>query len=172
MRFGVAVVCVALAAGMILPAASAPDIGAKAPALKIKDLSGKPFDLQDAARKGPVFVNFWSTWCAPCKAEFPLVSRLAARWQKQGMSFIGIAIKDKAQAVRKFAEERKPSQRIALDASDAVFNGWDLDFVPASFLVGKGGKVVAFYDQFDASDLSAIEKDFRKALEAYKKPRK
>ena len=78
-----------------------------------------------------------------------------------------MAIKDKAPAVRKFVGQQRPWQRVALDDKDASFRAWDLAAVPRSFLVGKNGKIVAFYDEFDASDLPALEMDIARALKGY-----
>ncbi|MCC6484975.1 MAG: TlpA family protein disulfide reductase [Armatimonadetes bacterium] len=164
--------CALFALCLGLSAQAAPDVGARAPSLRVKDLSGKVFDLSKAVQSGPVFVNFWASWCIPCQEEFPVVSRLAQKWQKQKMSFIAVAVKDKKPGVQSFIKKQKPAQRVALDDKDTLFKGWDLEFIPVSYLVGKGGKIVALYDQFDASDAAAIERDFRKAVDAYKKPGK
>lgn len=144
-----------------------PSVGGRAPVLKVKELGGSTFWLASELRKGPVFVSFWATWCPPCREEFPLVSKLARQWQPKGVRFISVAIKDNGVAVKQFVRQQKPAQRVGVDLGDGAYNAWDLRAVPASFLVGKGGRIVGFYDQFDKRDIPAISADFQKALKAY-----
>lgn len=160
----------AIAAALLCPAplcAAQPKKGQNAPALELKDLNGRSFSLKEELKKGPVFVSFWATWCQPCREEFPLVSRLAREWQPKGVGFISVAIQDREDAVRRFVREQKPSQRVAVDQNRKAYNAWDLDAVPASFLVGRDGRIAAFYDLFEAKDLPAIAADIRRALGAY-----
>lgn len=147
---------------------AAPDTGEKAPTLVLKDVQGKQFSLQSAVAKGPVFVSFWGTWCPPCREEFPLISQMAKKWQPKGVRVISIALRDREPAVREFLKKHRAYQTVALDNKDALLKSWDLSAVPVSFLVGRGGKVVGFYDQFDKSDLPAIEKEIAAALAAYR----
>lgn len=146
-----------------------PSRGSKTPALEIRDTAGKAFSLKEELKKGPVFVSFWGSWCAPCRDEFPLVSRMAKSWQPKGVAFVSVAVWDKDSQVRSFIRKNKPAQRVAVDVNKKVFTAWDLDAVPANFLIGRDGKVLAFYDQFETSDIPAIEKDLKQALKAYGK---
>lgn len=166
LRMVVLALGIALAVGTLACAAQ-PKKGQAAPALEVKDLNGKAFSLKEELKRGPVFVSFWATWCQPCREEFPLVSRLAREWQPKGVRFISVAVWDREDAVRRFVREQKPAQRVAVDQNKKVYNDWDLDAVPASFLVGRDGKIAAFYDLFDAKDLPAIGADIRRALRAY-----
>lgn len=166
LRTAALAVGIALAASTLTCAAQ-PKKGQTAPALEVKDLNGRIFSLKEELKRGPVFVSFWATWCQPCREEFPLVSRLAREWQPKGVRFISVAVWDREDAVRRFVREQKPAQRVAVDQNRKAYNDWDLDAVPASFLVGRDGKIAAFYDLFDAKDLPAIGADIRRALRAY-----
>ncbi|BCW98927.1 MAG: thiol-disulfide oxidoreductase ResA [Armatimonadota bacterium] len=168
LRTAVLAVGIVLTAGALTSAAQ-PKKGHNAPALEVKDLNGKAFSLKEELKRGPVFVSFWATWCQPCREEFPLVSRLAREWQPKGVRFISVAVWDREDAVRRFVREQKPVQRVAVDQNKKAYNDWDLDAVPASFLVGRDGKIAAFYDVFEATDLPAIGADIRRALRAYGK---
>lgn len=147
--------------------AAQPSKGDRAPALDIRDLDGKRLVLSDELKKGPVFVSFWATWCAPCREEFPLISDLAKKYQKQGVTFVSVAVKDRPDPIRRFVNQQKPAQRVAHDADDKAFNAWDLRAVPANFLVGRDGRIAGFYDTFDKRDLPAIEADIKRTLRAY-----
>lgn len=147
--------------------AAQPSKGDRAPALDIRDLDGKRLVLSEELKKGPVFISFWATWCAPCREEFPLVSAMAKKFQKQGVIFVSVAVQDRPDPIKRFVTQQKPVQRVAHDADDKAFNAWDLRSVPANFLVGKNGRVAGFYDTFDKSDIPAIEAEIKRALHAY-----
>jgi cytochrome c biogenesis protein CcmG/thiol:disulfide interchange protein DsbE len=70
-----------------------PKVGQPAPALKVTTLSGQPFDL--AAQKGKVvIVNFWATWCTPCRTEMPALNAWYQSHKAQGLELIGVSIDD------------------------------------------------------------------------------
>ena len=108
---------------------------------KIKDLDGKQVDL--ASFKGKVvLLNFWATWCGPCKAEIPGFVELQAKYRDQ-LTVIGYSVDDDAPKARAFAQEYKMNYPILLgegreDVQDAYGPIWG---IPASFLISKDGRV-------------------------------
>jgi cytochrome c biogenesis protein CcmG/thiol:disulfide interchange protein DsbE len=108
---------------------------------KIKDLDGKEVEL--ASFKGKVvLLNFWATWCGPCKAEIPGFVELQAKYRDQ-LTIIGYSVDDDATKARAFAQEYKMNYPILLgegreDVQDAFGPIWG---IPASFLVSKDGRV-------------------------------
>jgi cytochrome c biogenesis protein CcmG, thiol:disulfide interchange protein DsbE len=88
--------CCLLATGAIAfagvpPALAAAEIGQPAPALVVQELNGKTFDLA-ALRGHVVVVNFWATWCPPCRKEMPALSAFYRQYHSRGVEMIGIAI--------------------------------------------------------------------------------
>jgi thiol-disulfide isomerase/thioredoxin len=108
---------------------------------KIKDLDGKQVDL--ASFKGKVvLLNFWATWCGPCKAEIPGFVELQAKYRDQ-LTVVGYSVDDDAPKARAFAQEYKMNYPILLgegreDVQDAFGPIWG---IPASFLISKDGRV-------------------------------
>jgi thiol-disulfide isomerase/thioredoxin len=108
---------------------------------KIKDLEGKEVDL--ASFKGKVvLLNFWATWCGPCKAEIPGFVELQAKYRDH-LTVIGYSVDDDAVKARAFAQEYKMNYPILLgegreDVQDAFGPIWG---IPASFLISKDGRV-------------------------------
>ena len=109
---------------------------------KVKDLDGKQVEL--ASFKGKVLLlNFWATWCGPCKAEIPGFVELQQKYRDQGLTVIGYSVDDEAPKARAFADEYKINYPVLLgegreDIQDAYGPIWG---IPASFLISKDGKV-------------------------------
>jgi thiol-disulfide isomerase/thioredoxin len=108
---------------------------------KIKDLDGK--EVQLSSFKGKVILlNFWATWCGPCKAEIPGFVELQAKYRDQ-LTVVGYSVDDDAPKARAFAQEYKMNYPILLgegreDVQDAYGPIWG---IPASFLISKDGRV-------------------------------
>jgi len=107
----------------------------------LKDLDGKSVSL--ASFKGKVvLLNFWATWCGPCKAEIPGFVELQAKY-KDSLTIIGYSVDDPADKARAFASEYKINYPVLLgegreDVQEAFGPIWG---IPASFIISKDGKV-------------------------------
>jgi thiol-disulfide isomerase/thioredoxin len=136
----------------VTPAASHLAAGAETPAcmanaqpanwnFKLKDLEGKEVSL--ASYKGKVvLLNFWATWCGPCKAEIPGFVELQDKYRDQ-LTIVGYSVDDTAELAKKYAAEYKMNYPILLgegreDVQDAYGPIWG---IPASFIISKDGNV-------------------------------
>jgi len=118
--------------------------GAVAPDFTTEDLAGKPVKLSDY--KGKVVVlDFWATWCAPCRKSMPELQTLHERFAAQGLTVLGISIDEKADAkVRRFVTAQRFTYPIAIDeAKDPAWQAYRVKSVPAAFLIDRAGRVVA-----------------------------
>jgi peroxiredoxin len=107
----------------------------------LNDLQGKPWHLQELRGK-VVLVNFWATWCPPCRKEMPDLDALYNRFKDQG--FIVLAISDEETAkVAPFIEERKIDYPILLDPGRKVNDLFQVEGIPKSFVYDRSGKMVA-----------------------------
>lgn len=98
--------------------------------------------LRDAVDEGPVLVNFWASWCAPCRIEHPLLMDLKA----QGVRIIGVAYRDKpADAARFIARLGDPYHATALDPDGQTGVDWAITGVPESYIVGADGRILAHW---------------------------
>ena len=88
-RLGAAAIVLAVAPPMA--SGRAPEVGEPAPALSVPQLDGHGFDLA-ALRGKVVIVNFWATWCAPCRDEMPEFTRIQQELAAKGVQFVGIAV--------------------------------------------------------------------------------
>jgi thiol-disulfide isomerase/thioredoxin len=148
--------------------------GKPAPAFALEDLSGKKVSLADYRGKA-VLVNFWATWCGPCKIETPWLVELRDKYAAQGFEILGVDTEaedlkpdDKAgwaknkAAVDKFVAEENVPYPMLLNG-DSLSEAWGgLDDLPASFFVDRNGKVIAA--SVGLTSESDIESNIKKAL--------
>ncbi len=115
--------------------------GKPAPAFTLSDLDGKKVSLADY--KGhPVFVNFWATWCEPCKLEMPWLEEFSKKYAAQGLVVLGISTDDAGKdVVAKTAKKLGVTYPILLK-NDKIEDAYDIEYQPESFLVDKNGKVL------------------------------
>ena len=147
--------------------------GKPAPAFTLEDLSGKKLSLADYKGKA-VLINFWATWCAPCKIETPWLIELRTQYAAQGFEVLGISaddldrtdpqklIEDKRQIARFVQQERIPYP-VLIDADSISQPYGGLDSLPTSFYVSRNGVVVAA--QLGLTSKEEIEANIKKALE-------
>jgi peroxiredoxin len=117
--------------------------GAHAPGFELPSLGG---DLESLARyRGRVlFVNFWATWCAPCREEAPALQKLYEQLRPEGFSVLAVSIDDPAARpkVEAFAEQLGLKFPILLDPDQRVYRAYQVFGVPETFLIDKEGRVV------------------------------
>jgi thiol-disulfide isomerase/thioredoxin len=139
--------------------------GKAAPAFTLKDLSGKEVSLADF--KGhPVVVNFWATYCGPCKLEMPWFQEMAAKYQPQGLVVLGLDQDEGEQddVIAKAAKKVGVTYPILLP-DDKVAKAYQLgDYLPETFYVGKNGVVVEQTVGAHAKD--ELEADIQKTIAA------
>jgi thiol-disulfide isomerase/thioredoxin len=128
--------------------------GVITPALSLSDLEGKPHKLADYRGK-VVLVNFWATWCVPCREEMPSIERL--RTSLDGRPFVVLAVNlaEPESRIRKFLEAVPVSFPVLLDRNAQTAKAWQARVLPATFIVGPDG--VVRYQYFGELDWSKPE---------------
>jgi thiol-disulfide isomerase/thioredoxin len=111
----------------------------------IEDLAGKPFDLQ-ALRGQVVLVDFWASWCAPCRKTFPALERLNARYGPQGLRVVGISMDTDTQAMEKFLATMPVGFTLARDRMGEFARRFQVAAMPTAILLDKNGKEVARFE--------------------------
>ena len=134
-----------------------------APQFALKDLKGRVARLADY--KGKVLlINFWATWCAPCRAEMPDLARLQKEYETRGLQIIGITHPPfKGQSVRRMAKRLKVNYPILLGTPRVSAEYGVSDVLPVTFVVDRDGKIRARIlgileaDEFDRSVKPLLE---------------
>ena len=146
--------------------------GKPAPAFTLEDLSGKKVSL--ASYKGKaVLINFWATWCGPCKIETPWLVELRNQYAAQGFEILGVSTDDldrddtklfanEKKDIQKSAEQLKIDYPVLIDGATLSKPYDGLDAMPTSYFVDRNGTVVAV--QLGLTSKADIEGNIKKAL--------
>ena len=130
-----------------LEAVPHPVIPARLPDFSLNDLSGKSTSIGTWGGKSLV-INFWATWCAPCRREIPLLKTLAADWAGRDLKVVGIAV-DHTDKVRQFAGQLKIDYPVLIGEQDALEVaakfGMDSPALPFTVFTDRRGEVVALF---------------------------
>ena len=114
--------------------------GAAAPELSLEDLAGKQHSL--AAYKGKVvLVNFWATWCEPCRAEMPSMDRLRGSLEGKPFVIMAVNLAEPLSRIEKFADTTPVRFPLLRDRDGAAAKAWKAKLLPASFLIGRDGRI-------------------------------
>ena len=107
----------------------------------LTDLNGKPWTLKELKGK-VVMLNFWATWCPPCRKEMPDLENLYKQFEPQGLVILGIS-DDDPQKVRQFVQKEGTSYPVLLDAGSKVNGLLHIQGIPKTFVYDREGKIVA-----------------------------
>ena len=119
---------------------SASGLGAPAIAFDLKSIDGKSVGLTTFRGK-PLMINFFASWCDPCREEMPLINELAAKSGKDGYGVLGIAVEDTRAAIMQYAQEAKLVFPIALDLNSTVKRAYRIFGPPATFFIDGQGTI-------------------------------
>jgi thiol-disulfide isomerase/thioredoxin len=114
--------------------------GGLTPPLAIRDLDGGQHRLQDYRGK-VVLVNFWATWCEPCREEMPSINRLRTSLAGQPFAVLAVNLAEPESRIRRFMEKVPMDFTVLLDRDTSVAKTWRARILPASYLVAPDGRI-------------------------------
>ena len=129
----------------LAPAPVSGMVGKSAPDIRLKDLDGHEFALKELRGK-TVFVNFWATWCEPCRAEMPQIQALHDQFKDKGLVVIGINYSEPAETAKKYFSEGKYTIGNLLDPKSEAFEMFGGGSIPKIVLIDKDG-IVRYFQQ-------------------------
>jgi thiol-disulfide isomerase/thioredoxin len=153
---------VRLVAGLLV-AMLAPQAGCnrsdRAPELNLTKLSGEPLRLEDY-RGQVVLIDFWATWCGPCRMAVPHLIDLQTEYGPRGFQVIGVAVSDNEANVRLFTEAKQINYLIAMGTPEVVEAYGGFTAIPTAFLIAPNGTIAARYTGYQDKQVfvEAIEK--------------
>lgn len=131
-----------LLAVLALPAQAVelkPWTGGATPRLELSDLDGKTHRLADY-RGRAVLVNFWATWCAPCREEMPSFERLRASLDGRGV-VLAVNLAEPESRIRRFLDTMPVRYAVLLDRDGATARAWQARVLPATYILGPDGAI-------------------------------
>ena len=142
---GVAVVAflLLLSYGLLSGPESSPLSEGRAPDFSLRLFDGSQLSLSSLHDR-VIVVNFWSSWCEPCRKEAPVLEKVWQEYQGQGVVFIGIAYKDTESKARAFLDEFDITYPNALDPGNRVARAYRVQGVPETFFI-KDGEIASLY---------------------------
>jgi len=139
-----------------------PDPNEKAAPLSAPGLDGKKIELSGFSGK-VVLVDFWATWCDPCREEIPDLVKLREKLKDKGFEIFGVSMDDEgAKAVKKFLAKQPITYPLGLNGGEQPPEGWAVPGLPTAYLVGRQGQVLKRW--FGEKDMPELEADVTKAL--------
>ena len=119
----------------------APEIGDPAPSFEAELLNGEGELALEELRGKPVVINFWASWCAPCREEAPMLSEAAARYGDE-VTFVGVDIRDARSSASEFTEQWDLDYAHVRDEDLAIYNDYGLTGQPETFFLDEDGVIL------------------------------
>ncbi|MBY0292666.1 MAG: TlpA family protein disulfide reductase [Alphaproteobacteria bacterium] len=134
----------------------------------------KPFSLPNLSGEGTIssknykgkvmIVDFWASWCAPCKASFAAYNELLKKYASKELVIIGINIDNDKEKALEFLAENPASFHIAADPTKEVAEAYNLPTMPTAYIIGRSGDILYTHPGYHEGDLPEMEKEIEEAL--------
>ena len=140
-----------------------PLLGTALPNLSFKLMDGEHTSLNELLKDGPVLVDFWATWCAPCKKEMIHLERFQQKYSKDGFKILAISTDSpkSMSKVKSYIRSKKYSFIVALDPNQQIAQKLNATLLPTSLLINQNREIVWFHQGYIPGDEVEIEKQIR-----------
>lgn len=142
------------------------EAGSKAPDFELPGAQGA-VKLSSTAGS-VVYVDFWASWCGPCRQSFSWMNAMQEKYRSQGLQIIGVNLDSKNEDAKKFLTQIPAKFTVAFDAKGLTPRTYGVKGMPTSFLIGRDGRIISQHLGFKEADRENLEKQIKAALEAKK----
>jgi cytochrome c biogenesis protein CcmG/thiol:disulfide interchange protein DsbE len=146
-------------------AAQAADVGGPAPALSLPTASGETVAL-DKLRGKVVYVDFWASWCGPCRKSFPWMADMQKKYGPSGFTVVAVNVDKKRPDAEKFLQATPAEFTVVYDPAGAAPTAWNVKAMPSSFLVDAKGNVALVESGFRDESVAELEGRIKALLAA------
>ena len=123
------------------------------------------FQINLADLKGKVvYLDFWATWCPPCRKSFPWMQEIYQRYKDMGLAVVTVSVNAREKDAEKFIKEHNPSFITAFDPGKKTANSYNLEAMPSSYLIDRQGNIISTHLGFRVSNTSKVEAEIKQAL--------
>jgi peroxiredoxin len=144
------IVAIAAALAVALPALAIPG-GAPAPTFTLASSRGGQVSL--AQYKGQVvMINFWASWCGPCRQEMPLLESIYSKYRQMGFTLLGVNVEPDSQAANEWLKQTPVSFPILYDKDSKVSKLYDVAGMPSTVLIDRSGKLRMLHRGYKSGD--------------------
>lgn len=123
-------------------------IGKPAPAIKLDLLDGGTFDLSTHKGKDIVILDFWATWCGPCRSAMPVLSKLAEDYKDKDVKYFAVDLRESPQEIKEFLKKEDLEIQVPLDRDGEVAKSYGVRGIPTMVLIDKEGMVRDYHIGF------------------------
>lgn len=151
----------------LVPASSAhsathPAVSETAPSFRLPGL--RDTIVSDSLRGRVLYVDFWASWCEPCRRSFPWLARMQERYGARGLAIVAINLDHERKAGEEFLAKFPAPFSVAFDASGKAAEAFGVEAMPTSFLIGRDGKILERHAGFDAKHAAELEERIAKEI--------
>ena len=134
--------------------------------LRLSRTDGKKVKLKQYLNDGPVLINFWATWCGPCKKEMLHLDRLSKEYSKEGFSILSVSIDTQRSLseVKRFVRSKKYAFEVFVDPNQQIFKKLNGNIMPTNVLIDQDGQVVWMHYGYMPGDEIIMEKEIVELL--------
>ena len=143
----------------VLAYANATPVSGKAPDFTLKSNSGKNMKLSEL-RGQVVLLNFWASWCGPCRQEMPLLDALHKRYKKVGFTVLGVNVESDSSKARKYLSSVKVQFPILFDTTNQVSKTYKVEAMPTTIIIDRNGNMRYLHTGYKPG----YENDYRKQV--------
>ena len=138
--------------------------GQQAPDFELHGQSAVPVKLSSLRGK-VVYLDFWASWCGPCRQSFPWMNDMQAKFAARGFQVVAVNLDAKDADAQKFLSETSGKFQIAFDSKGVTPKLYGVKGMPTSYLIDREGRVVSEHAGFNLSKTGELEKQIEKALD-------
>ena len=134
--------------------------------LRLNRIDGKKIQLKKYLDSGPILINFWATWCGPCKKEMIHLDRFSRQFEKNDFSILSISIDTQRSLseVKRYVRSKKYDFEVFIDPNQQIFKRLNGNIMPTNLLIDKNGQVVWMHYGYMPGDEEVMEQEIARLL--------
>ncbi|MBU6452354.1 MAG: TlpA family protein disulfide reductase, partial [Cyanobacteria bacterium REEB67] len=141
-----------------------PLLNKPAPELSLDTVGGGKLDLSSYKDKNVVVLDFWATWCPPCRMSLPILSEVTKAYEDKGVKFFAIDLKEDTSKVKEFLKNQNLDINVALDKDGQAAGKYGVQSIPQSVIIGKDGTVRVVHVGFNSNLKARLAAELDEAL--------